>query len=54
MKKKLIRKLRQLANEILGEEETNKIIAETVKEVLEETKPKATKKASKTSKKGEE
>lgn len=40
MKKRMFRKLRELAVEVLGEEETNKIIDETVKEVLEETKPK--------------
>lgn len=40
MKKKMLRKLRELAEEILGEEETNEVIEETVKEVLEETKPK--------------
>ena len=46
MKKKVFRKLRQLANEVLGEKETNKIIDETVKEFLEETKPKKRKKKS--------
>lgn len=40
MKKKTFRKLRELVEEILGEEETNEVIEETVKEVLEETKPK--------------
>lgn len=40
MKKRLFRKLRELSNKVLGEEETNKIIDDTVKEVLEETKPK--------------
>ena len=40
MKKKVFRALRSLANEVLGKEETDKIINETVKEVLEETKPK--------------
>ena len=40
MKKKVFRELRRLANEVLGEAETNKIIEDTVKEVLEETKPK--------------
>lgn len=40
MKKKVLRKLRAISNEILGEEETNKIIEESVKEVLEETKEK--------------
>lgn len=42
MKKKVLRKLRAISNEILGEEETNKIIEESVKEVLEETKLKKT------------
>lgn len=46
MKKKVLRKLRELSNEILGEKETNKIIEDTVKEVLEETKPKSKKKKS--------
>lgn len=46
MKKRVFRKLRALANEILGKEETNKIIKETVKEVLEE-KPKRKKKSDK-------
>lgn len=40
MKKKVLRKLREMAKETLGKEETNKIIEESVKEVLEETKPK--------------
>lgn len=40
MKKKMLRKLREMSNNILGEKETNKIIDETIKEVLEETKPK--------------
>lgn len=40
MKKKVLRKLREMAEEVLGKEETNKIIEESVKEVLEETKPK--------------
>lgn len=38
MKKKLFRELRNLANKVLGEEETNKIIDETIKEVVEEIK----------------
>jgi hypothetical protein len=33
-------KLRELSNKVIGEEETEKIINETVKEVLEVTKPK--------------
>lgn len=40
MKKRLLRKLRELSERIVGKEETNEIINETVKEVLEETKPK--------------
>ncbi len=40
MKKKVLRALRSLANDVLGKEETDKIINDTVKEVLEETKPK--------------
>lgn len=32
-------KLREMANKVLGEEETEKIINETVANVLEETKP---------------
>lgn len=44
MKKKMLRKLREICNDIIGEEETSKIIEDTVKEVLEETKPKTKKK----------
>ncbi len=44
MKKKMLRKLREASNEIIGEKETNKIIENTIKEVLEETKPKTKKK----------
>lgn len=40
VKLKALLKLREIANQVLGEEETEKIINETVKEVLEETKPK--------------
>lgn len=40
MKKAMLRKLRAMSNEILGEEKTNQIIEETVKKVLEETTPK--------------
>ena len=40
MKKKMLRKLRETCNELIGAEETNKIITETIEEVLEETKPK--------------
>ena len=42
MKKRVLRKLREMAEDILGKEETNKIIEESVKEVLEEKKPKKT------------
>lgn len=47
MKKAMLRKLRQISNEILGEEETNKIIQEEIDKVLEETKPKKKKKSDK-------
>lgn len=40
MKKKILRKLRETCNELIGEEKTNKIITEAIEEVLEETKPK--------------
>lgn len=46
MKKSMLRKLREISNEILGEEETNKIIQEEIEKVLEETKPKPKKKKS--------
>lgn len=39
MKKAILRKLIAMSNEILGEEHTNQIIEETVKEVLKETQP---------------
>ena len=42
----MLRKLRQISNELIGEEETNKIIREEIKKVLEETKPKSKKKKS--------
>jgi len=47
MKKSMLRKLRQISNEILGEEETNKIIQKEIDKVLEETKPKKKKKSDK-------
>lgn len=47
MKKKMLRKLREISNDIIGEKETNKIIEDTIKEVLEETKPKTKKKKEK-------
>lgn len=40
MKKAMLRKLRAMSNEFLGEEETNKVIKSTVKRVLKETEPK--------------
>ncbi len=40
MKKKMLRKLRETCNELIGEPETNKIIKETIEKVLEETRPK--------------
>lgn len=40
MKKAMLRKLRAISNEVLGEEKTNQIINETVKKVLDDTKPK--------------
>ena len=47
MKKAMLRKLRQISNGLIGEEETNKIIQEEIKKVLEETKPKKKKKSDK-------
>lgn len=40
MKKTMLRKLRAISEQFLGKEETDKIIKETVKKVLEETKSK--------------
>ena len=40
MKKVMLRKLRAMSEQFIGKEETDKIIEETVKKVLEETKPK--------------
>ena len=40
VKLRALMKLRELSNKVLGEEETNKIIDDTVKEVLDESKPK--------------
>lgn len=40
MKKAILRKIRKMSEEIIGEEKTNKIIEETITKVLEETKPK--------------
>lgn len=42
MKKAILRKIRELSENVLGEKETKKIINETVEEVLKETKPKKT------------
>lgn len=50
MKKAVLRKLRAMSENIIGEEETNKIIEETVQEVLKETKPKKTTKKKKSDK----
>ena len=47
MKKAILRKLRAMSNEVLGEEKTNKIIEETVKKFLNETDPKTKKKGDK-------
>ena len=41
MKKKVFRKLREICNDIIGEEETNRIIENEIKKVLKETKPKS-------------
>lgn len=46
MKNSMLRKLREISNELIGEEETNKIIQEEIEKVLEETKPKSKKKKS--------
>lgn len=46
MKKAMLRKMRQISNKLIGEEETNKIIQEEIEKVLEETKPKPRKKKS--------
>lgn len=40
MKKRMLRKLREMSEQVLGEEKTNEIINDTVKKVLKETKPK--------------
>ena len=47
MKKKVFRKLRKLANKYIGEEETNKIIDETIEEFKEEIKVDSKKKKEK-------
>lgn len=40
MKKAMLRKIRQMSEEVLGEEKTNEIIKETIQKVIKETKPK--------------
>lgn len=40
MKKAMLRKIRQMSEEVLGEEKTNEIIDKTIQEVIKETKPK--------------
>lgn len=47
MKKTMLRKLREQCENVLGKKETNKIIEDTVKKVLDETKPKKVKKKGK-------
>lgn len=42
MKKRMLRKLRAMSNEALGEKKTSEIIENTVKKILNETKPKKT------------
>lgn len=40
MKKKMLRKLREISEEALGKDKTDEIIKKTAEEVLKETKPK--------------
>lgn len=40
MKKSILRKLRQMSEEILGKEKPDEIVKETVEKVLKETEPK--------------
>lgn len=47
MKKRMLRKLREMSEEVLGEEKTEEIINKTVEKVLKETKPKEKKKRGK-------
>ena len=47
MKKKMLRKLREICNNVIGEKETNKIIEDEVNKVLEETRPKKKRKSDK-------
>lgn len=44
VKLRALLKLREMSEKVLGKEETDRIIDETVKEVLEETKPKRVRK----------
>lgn len=44
MKKKMFRKLRKICNEVIGEEETNKIITNTIDELVNEKTNKKPKK----------
>lgn len=47
MKKKILRKLREICNDVIGEKETNKIIEDEINKVLEETRPKKKRKSDK-------
>ena len=47
MKKKMLRKLREVCNDVIDEKETNKIIEDEVNKVLEETRPKKKRKSDK-------
>lgn len=47
MKKKMLRKLREVCNDVVDEKETNKIIEDEVNKVLEETRPKKKRKSDK-------
>lgn len=47
MKKKVLRKIREISNNIIGEKETNKIIKEEIKKILDETNPKKKRKSDK-------
>lgn len=46
----MLRKLRAISNEVLGEEKTNQIIEETIRKVLDETAPKKKSKKKKSDK----
>lgn len=43
----MLRKLREICNDVIGEKETNKIIEDEVNKVLEETRPKKKRKSDK-------